>query len=79
MSGREVYQAIYKDKNGKLLSDRLIKVIPTDERNPFSPERQFLVRYEYGDYREDSIKLWDRINPSSQNWTFSAVEGVVDN
>jgi len=75
-----IFQATYKDRNGKILSNSKISIIPSGERISFAPERQDRVTYIYENYQEDSIKLVNhKLNPKYQNWVNKAEEGIIEN
>lgn len=74
------YKAIYKDSNGKELSNSTIKVIPSSERIAFAPERQDRVTYVYENYEKDSQNLSNHnLNKEYQDWTYTAEEGIIEN
>lgn len=75
-----VYEAIYRDSNGTILSNSEIKVIPSGERIDFAPERQDRVTYEFKDYKKDKAKLeGSTLNASAEYWVEKQEEGIIEN
>ena len=75
-----VYQAIYRDSNGEILSNSKIKLIPSGERISFAPERQDRITYIYDNYKTDSVELSIHpLNIKFQYWVSNAEEGIIEN
>ena len=75
-----VYEAIYKNASGEILSNSEIKMIPSGERIKFAPETQDNVTYEFKDYKNDKKELEGRtINRSAVHWAGKQKEGIIEN
>lgn len=74
------YKAIYLTSNSDTLSNGFVLMKTTGERWEWQPEKQDLVRYEFPDYKADSIKLSNHdINKEVQFWNGQTGEGVIEN
>jgi hypothetical protein len=77
------YSAIYKDKNGEIITDSEVRLIPLAERWEAQPEFQDLVKIEFDpddqDFEKTITNPVNKTYPHDERWTDETWEGVIEN